>query len=489
MASIKERLSRPVSAIVIDLFRILAGLLIVVYYIRLFREFSLYTSETGLLDHALQRELFWFTKLSLFYPGCSPTYKIFWLVVGLLGALSLTLGVRPKLGAAVSWIVAVSVHRWNFAVINLDDSSITLLLWWMLFLPIGHTLTLSTFRGRSDWRSEAQRFVNGFFLRAFFANLFIYYLTAGLTKLASALWREGYALYVVLNLPLARTQGMWSVEHLPLLWLGNHFTLIMEPLFPFLLLLRKGSPIKYVGGVCWALFHLGIATSIGVVYANLTLVLTLILVFHEELGDLIRRRAGEGASFQLLEWKAPRGTQTLIVSYLLVLLLAMQKGVPGLKVAWEPAMALLYLGGVAQEYHLFDWIDRYNWTIHHKIVVIPEGGAEFEMPSTAMFEHSIRGFIVQSYLLPVRWMRVPRPLTGEMRNSVLERAAQHFVQTQSATLGPRGKVLVYSKVGRVEKRDLLSEELWEFELMEFEYDGERARITFPRLPSADREQP
>lgn len=480
-ARLLRRLSEPVSAPVLDLFRILTGLLTVAYFVRLFREYPLYTSEQGLLDHRLLRELFWFTKLSLLFPGSPDLYKIAVMLVGLGGALMLLAGERPKLGAVLAWVVVVSVQRWNFAVINVDDSSITLLLWWMLFLPIGHTLTWRSWLDRSRLRGELAYQVDGFFLRALFGNLFIYYLTAGLTKLASELWREGVALYVVLNLPLARTHGMWTPEDLPFLWFGNEFTLVMEPLFPFILLLPKNHPLKWLGGISWVVFHLAIPVTIGVPYANLTLILCLVPVFHQELGGWFARRAS--GSKQVLDWTAPKGTRSLITAYLLILFLAMQKNVPVLDKVWEPAMATLYLGGVAQEYHLFDWIDRFNWTVSHTVTVTPEGGEPVQIPSEKLFPKTVRGFIMQSYLLPMRWMRVPRPLTGEWRNSVLQRAAARLVKTQNSTLGSRGTVEVKSKVGRLDMADLAGEDLWDTTLTKFRYDNGQVSFLIPQMPT------
>jgi hypothetical protein len=479
---LNARLSRPVSAPTVDLFRILSGALVLAYFVRLFREFSLYTSEHGLLEHEYLRELFWFTKLTLVYPGSPPAYKLGLLFLGSVGALSIIFGVRPKLGAVVAWVVAVSFQRWNFVVLNVDDSSVTLLLWWMLFLPVGQTLTLRTLLGKSDWREEAFLKVNGFFVRAFFANLFIYYLTAGLTKLGSELWREGLALYVVLNLPLARTQGFWQPEHFPLLWAGNHFTLIVEPLLPFLVFLRKGHPLKWFGGFCWVALHVAIPLTIGVPYANLALLIALVLVFHEELGEIFCKKAGPQRETRYSDWTPPRGTKSLICTYLVILFLAMQKNVPGLKAAWEPGMAALYLGGVAQEYHLFDWIDRYNWTVHHQILVTPTPGDPFEVPSQRLFPKSVRGYIVQSYLLPMRWMRVPKPLTGELRNKTLEMAAERFVRENRESLGDEGTVEVTSLIGRLDKNDLRGERLWTVTMMRFQYKSGDVTFLSPRMP-------
>lgn len=482
---LQDILSRPVSAVAVDVFRILTGLLVCVYYVRLFLEYPVYTAENGLLDHELHRRLFWFTKLTLFFPGSPDWYKILLLIVGALGSVALTLGVKPKAGAVVSWIVAVSVHRWNFAVINLDDSAITLSLWWMMFLPIGQTLTLDTWRGRSDWRKEVFWEVDGFFVRAFFANLFIYYLTAGLTKLGSELWREGLALFVVLHLPLARTNGWWSAKDLPALWCGNHFTLIVEPLLPFTVFLPKGHPLKYFMALCWIALHVTIPLTIGVPYANFGLILALTLVFQEELAGWLRRKAGEEHRLETLAWTAPRGTRSLILTYLLVLFLAMQKNVPVLEKAWEPSMAALYLGGVAQEYHLFDWIDRYNWTIKNEVTVQPDNGPPFSVNPVDLYPASVRGFIVQSYLLPMRWMRVPQPLTGEMRNSMLRMGALRLVRTHQKEFGPSGTVIVKSQVGRLDQRDLEGKHLWEVTLMKFHYHGTDVTFLYPRPGGAD----
>ena len=474
-------MARPVSAFVVDLFRIAVACLVSAYYIRLFLEFRDYTSETGFLDHALHRELFWFTKLSLLFPGSPDWYKWGLLLVGFAGTLSLLVGWRPKLGAAISWIVVVSFQRWNFAVINVDDSSITLLLWWMLFLPIGHALTIAT----RDWRQETTLRVDGFFVRAFFANLFIYYLIAGLSKLGSPLWREGLALFVVLKLPLARTSGWWELKDLPLLWLGNHFTLIAEPLFPFLLLLPRGHWLKYLGAIAQVGFHLGIPITIGVPYANITLILGLILVFHQEIDMGVRRLAQRQGEESTLPWTAPAGTRGLIAVYLAILTLTGTKGLPVIGGVNEPAMAALYFGGVAQEYHLFDWIDRYNWYVHHTIEVDSEQTATTTVTTDRLFPGTVRGFIVQSYLLPVRWMRVPRPLTGEMRNSVLQRSAERFVRDNRESLGESGRVSVKTKVGRVSRDNLDVQQTWEVELMTFDYDSTGVKgFVYPRMPGA-----
>ena len=221
---------------------------------------------------------------------------------------------------------------------------------------------------------------------------------------------------------------------------------------------------------------------------TLTVIIALVLVFHEELADIFKRKAGSEQQERISEWKAPRGTRSLIATYLVILFLAMQKNVPGLKVAWEPGMAALYLGGVAQEYHLFDWIDRFNWTIHHTIEVQPAGKESFQVPSDLLFPKSVRGFIVQSYLMPMRWMRVPRPLTGEMRNTTMQMSARRFVRNESELLGEEGTVTVTSRIGRLDQEDLRGERLWTVTLMTFHYKDGEVVFLEPRMPEGSKSE-
>ena len=455
---------REVPALPFDLYRIAAGSLLCAYFVRLLLEFKDYTARDGLLDHGAILKMFWFSGTSLFANWMPEWVMLALLVVGLLACVALTLGFKPRVCALVALVIAVSHSRWNFAVINVDDASMHLVLLWLFLFPVGKTLTL--FR-RRDLATQLKEKVPGGILRLFFGNLFIYYLTAGLTKLASPLWREGLALFAILKLPLARTHAWWDLNDLWFLWVLNHLTLILEPLFPFIILLRKGHPLKYLGALSWFVFHLSIPITIGVPYANFALILALILVFYQEITDgLSRRLSSPLPSYEL----QPRWAwnERFASVFLVVLCLAMTKGVPVLEKTYEPAMALLYVGGVAQEYHLFDWVDRFNFAIHHEVRLENDDGSVQQLESTRLFPQTVRGFIVQSYLFPMRWMRMPKPLMGEFRRATIKKAAARLARD----LPGSGRVVVDSVVRRIDRDNLDLTESWERRLMEFRYrDG------------------
>ena len=207
------------SALPLDLFRILAGLLCVAYFGTLIVQAEDFSNPDGLLDHVLLQQIFWFTRLSLFHPGLTLSALYGILGLACVGAWGIVLGYRVRLCAAVLFVIAVSTYRWNFLVIYVDDAFMHLLLFWLMLLPVGHTLL--PWELRHGWHACLTRWrrvtVPGTTQWCFLANVCLIYLVAGLWKLASPLWQQGFALYATLRLPIAYAPDFWDPQHLPLL--------------------------------------------------------------------------------------------------------------------------------------------------------------------------------------------------------------------------------------------------------------------------------
>src|SRR5207244_4910293 len=260
-------------ALPLDLFRILGGLLCVAYFVSLLLQANDFSNLDGLLDHVLLQHILWFTRLSLFQPGI--TLACLYVLLGLagLGAWGIVLGYRVRLCAGVLFAIAVSTYRWNFLVIYVDDAFMHLLLFWLMLLPVGHTLRL--WELRCGWRACLARWrrvtVPGTAQWCFLANVCLIYLVAGLWKLASPLWQQGFALYATLRLPIAYAPDFWQPQHLPFLQVMNYLALVVEPLIPILLLCRQGHPAKWCGLLGQLGFHLGILLTLRVPFVNLGL--------------------------------------------------------------------------------------------------------------------------------------------------------------------------------------------------------------------------
>ena len=153
LARLREALARPTDALPLDIFRVLVGALVFAYFLRTFIEAGDFSGTDGLIDHALSRDIFWFTRLGLFQSGMSLAAFQTIFLIACLCSWALILGYRVKLFAALLYVIAVSTYRWNFLVMYVDDVSfIDALL--VALLPLGRTLILGEWR-KERWRSLA----------------------------------------------------------------------------------------------------------------------------------------------------------------------------------------------------------------------------------------------------------------------------------------------------------------------------------------------
>lgn len=430
---LRLRLLRETYALPLDALRIVVGLLCCAYFIRLLIEVADFSSPDGLLDHELYSRILWFTRLSVLHPGVGAWF--FYGVFGVACLLSwgIVLGHRIKLCAAVLFVITVSSYRWNFLVFSVDDSVMHLLLFWLLLLPLGQTLTWHGWRQDPQhcWRRWSQVAVSGVAMYALLGNVCLVYLTAGLCKLSSPLWRQGFALYAILRLPIAYDPDFWGPQHHPFLQGLTYLTLVLEPLMPVLLLQRPWHPLKWCGLLVQVVFHVGILATLRVPFANLGLLASALLFFRHELMETLTRRRPSLPALRQEKRLGWRGR--LIWAWLGLLLLAMLRGVPVLGVGHKPAFALLWMLGMAQDYQLFHWIDHTNYRGTYRVVTSAGHGREEPWEPRALFPVSMRGVLLQAYVFNIPWMRVPRKHRAAVKHSILTRSAQRFCRHYPST--------------------------------------------------------
>jgi hypothetical protein len=438
-------LLRETYALPLDLFRILGGLLCVAYFGTLLWQAEEFSNPDGLLDHVVLQRIFWFTRLSLLHPGITLPYLYGLLGLACLGAWGIVLGYRVRLCAGILFAIAVSTYRWNFVVIYVDDAFMHLLLFWLMLLPVGKTLLLWELRHGwhacfAHWRRVT---VPGTIQWCFLANICLMYLVAGLWKLTSPLWQQGFALYATLHLPIAYTPDFWQPQYLPLLQVANYLALLIEPVIPILLLCRPGHPLKWLGLLCQLGFHLGILLTLAVPFVNLGLLGTSVLFFRAEICHWLQRRETQPIILRQTPYMQRTGWLALV--FLLVLSLAVARGTPVLGLLYRPAYAILWCVGIAQEYHLFDWIDKMNYHVTYRVSTQLADGMTQPLDSTSLFPRSLRATLLQAYLHNVRWMPVPHQHRVALKYSILNRLAQRFCSRQALTT----PVTAWARVQRI----------------------------------------
>jgi hypothetical protein len=439
----RARFERDVPALPLDLFRILTGLLCCAYFASLLWQVPDFSSPHGLIEHALLQQIFWFTRLSLFHPGLGAGFFYGIFALACLGACGIVLGYRVKLCAGVLFAVAVSTYRWNFIVMYVDDAIMHLLLFWLLLLPVGHTLVLGEWRRqrRGCLARWCQVTVPGMTLHCFLANVCLVYLVAGLWKFESPLWHSGFAVYATLRLPIAYTPDLLGPQHLPLLRVLNYLALLTEPLLPVLLLQRRGHPLKWLGLCAQLGFHLGILVTLRIPFANLALMATAVLFFRDDIMHALRRPD----SPPCMRRPHANWTSRVALVFVVVLTLAMMRRLPVVGEVHKPAYALLWLAGIAQDYQLFNWIDRKNFYTQHRVTLTRRDRTTQALDPTQFFSPSLRAVLLQSYLHDVRWIAIPRRYRPALKRSLLSRLAQRFCRRHPVA----GQVSVWSTTQRI----------------------------------------
>lgn len=422
----RARLLGEIHALPVDLFRVLAGLVCAAYFLHrlvLSRDFG---GPDGFIDHDLAAGVLWYTRLSLFQPGTSLAAIQAALALAAAACLGAALGWRIKACAAFALAVGVSWSRWTFLIIEIDDTVVQLMLFWLLLLPVGSTLTLAE-RLRSGpecWRRWSAARVPGLVPRLLMANVCLIYLVAGLWKVAAPMWRDGFALYAVLRLPMSRTRDLWTSADLPWLRAAGFAALALELALAFLIFVPRAARsgrLKWLGLLGQLGFHLGIVTAFGLPFVNLLLLSSAALFFREPLMERVFGAAAPAPGRTL----APFGPRERLAAALLAAIaISSARDVPGMGRLASWTDSALWLAGLAQDYRLFDWIETKNYRVEHEVLARDGRGGPFAPDAFIPFTTS--AVLLQSYVHGVRWMYIPPASRPALRASILERAARRF---------------------------------------------------------------
>jgi len=423
-----EALRREVCALPIALFRIVVGLLATVYVIRLLLEVRDFSALDGLIDHWLVQWVYPETRVSLFQAGTPTVVIVLALVVALVATLSIVLGWRSRMCAGIALVIIASTYRWNFIVMYLDDAVVHLLLFWLMLLPqppsSGLLHLLRDVRGTVARLSATT--VPGTAVTCLTINVALMYVIAGLWKYDSPLWRSGYGLYASLRLPVAVMPDVWGPEHVPMLRIANWMVMAAEPFMAVLLFARGGHALKYAGGVLFAGFHLFILATLGLPFAMLGLLSTLILFFGPEITAWASRWSHAPAPPSLTIAQALTRSGRFAIAFIVVLALATTRRIPIVGALNVPAYGVLWMVGVAQDYRLFNWIDRVNFDVETGIAELDSAGLAIPVTDRVHYPSSFRSKLLLAYLHDIRWLRLPRVYRRHMRSSIAERLATWY---------------------------------------------------------------
>ena len=456
-------LAAPIPALPLDVFRVLAGGVLFVYFLNAFRQAGDFSDPDGLIDHRLCARLFPPLRIGLFQPGMPGWVFRATYLGACVAAVCVVVGYHPRAAATFLFAAAVSTYRWNALAAYLDDCIVHLFCLWLILLPVGTTLNLPDLlaggaanagavaappiapAAASDWLTAT---VPGTAPRAFMANMALIYLVAGLYKFSSPMWRGGSAMHAALRMPIARAPHFWTLRHRALLRLVTWAALILEPLFVLIFVLPAGSAAKWALVAAAAVFHLGIIATLKIPYSNALMLAALALPLASEIVSGVSSASGMAAASAAsgapaaatapLTGNAPADFAALALVSLLALMSIWQAarawlrlpkpGQPYSASGWaNPIRSLLWLFGLFQSYRLFDWVDARNYHVRYEVRRLHSGRNESVEPRE-LFPDGMRHLLLQSYFFGNVWMQMEPANLDAIRRSLLTRHARRFAR-------------------------------------------------------------
>jgi hypothetical protein len=240
-------------------FRISFALLLLVDLAQRASDLRAFYTDEGVLPRAAFEPMEWDFAWSLHRLGGSAPYEAVLFVLAAVAAVGLLVGYRTFWMTLACWLLTASLHARNPLIRDGQDDISRVLLFWMLFVPLGAAASLDSRAGRSSHPLQRPDETGSWGSVAFVLQLFVMYWVSALGKLLSPWWRAGDGMFYALHVGRYQTAfGQWLSDQ-PGLNVASYGVFLLEALGPVAwILLRSTRQRLAVAGAFFAL-HAGFA--------------------------------------------------------------------------------------------------------------------------------------------------------------------------------------------------------------------------------------
>ena len=250
------------------LFRIGLALVIIADLIIRFQDIEAHYSDYGLLPRTALINKFlkpWYWSVHLL--SGQPFVQQLLFIVALFFALLLLIGYRTRLATIASWVMVISLHNRNPALIFAGDDTLRAILFWAMFLPLGASYSIDSALNTSS-KPLPKQVISGATV-GFILQLCYIYMFSAWFKHQSPIWsEEGSAVYYALSFDQYATKfGQFLLSLKPLLPTINFGALWFEWLGALLLFIPwKNYFFRGVAIVAFISLHIsfGLSFTIGI---------------------------------------------------------------------------------------------------------------------------------------------------------------------------------------------------------------------------------
>jgi hypothetical protein len=184
----------PEPAVTVAIFRLLFGVILVVHGLLLWPHASLWYGPQGFLPDRQYVQIYGRSRFTVFHflPNSDLTAKVV-LAAFIVAAAALSVGILTTVSAIITFVLLVSIHNRNPAVLHGGDDVLRVMAFLLIFASAGVDLSVDRFA--TSGRLFVGEYASPWVLRLMQLQVSIIYLRAGLAKLGGAAWLEGSAAY------------------------------------------------------------------------------------------------------------------------------------------------------------------------------------------------------------------------------------------------------------------------------------------------------
>lgn len=207
--------------------RIGVGVTILLDIIQRTFDLRAFYSDAGVLPRVEYLRL-WENKwwISLHMAGGLSSFEAILFVIAAIFAIMLILGYRTRFAMIMTWFFLISVQMRNPVILQGGDVLFRVVLFWMMFLPLGKVWSLDRLFNRIA-RPTTESYFSAATV-AYIIQICLLYLFTGILKTGTA-WHDGTAVYYALNVDqLITPMGAYLREFPNIMQILTHTTWYLE---------------------------------------------------------------------------------------------------------------------------------------------------------------------------------------------------------------------------------------------------------------------
>jgi hypothetical protein len=252
----------PTSARPIGLFRIVYGLLILIYLSLMTVEFDRWYTGAGLLQGTEAREAAGPLRLSPLQYVTDPLVPRLVLGTAFAAALGVMLGWRTRIMSVVLYLCMLSLYHRNVSTNGGPDAVPMILAFYMMLCPGGAAYSLDARREARRRGTAAEALIAPWSVRLLQMQLCLIYFQSCVIKCSGPSWMDGTAVhYVLFNREFSQFNMEWLGAYPLLVNLMTHSALLIEFTLAFWLWFRPTRRWAILGGI---LLHAGIRPALNI---------------------------------------------------------------------------------------------------------------------------------------------------------------------------------------------------------------------------------